>query len=102
VAIAEVSIVPVGTKTPSLSKHIARAVKSIQTESGLKYEVTAMGTIMEGDLDRILAAVKKMHEQIFTEDVQRVVTVVKIDDRRDKPSGITSKITSLNRELDRD
>jgi len=99
-AIAEVSIIPLGTKTPSLSRHIARAIKSLQSEIGLKYEVTAMGTIMEGDLDRILAVVKRMHEQTFSEDVQRVVTVIKIDDRRDKPSSITSKIISLTKELD--
>ena len=77
-AIAEVSIVPLGTKTPSVSQYVARAVKVLEREKGIKYETTAMGTIIEGDLDRILAAVKKMHEGTFVEGVARVITTVEI------------------------
>jgi uncharacterized protein (TIGR00106 family) len=60
-AIAEVSVVPLGTKTPSVSQYVARAVRVLEREKGIKYELTAMGTIVEGDLDRILAVVRKMH-----------------------------------------
>jgi uncharacterized protein (TIGR00106 family) len=65
----------------------------------VKYEITAMGTIVEGDLDRILAVVRKMHEETFGEGVSRVVTTIKIDDRRDKPQGIREKVDSLKRKL---
>ena len=98
-AIAEVSIVPLGTKTPSVSQYVARAVKILEQEKGLKYETTAMGTIIEGDLGRILAAVKKMHEGTFGEGVARVVTTVKIDDRRDKAQSMEAKIDSLKKKL---
>jgi len=64
-AIAEVSVVPLGTKTPSVSQYVARAVKFLEQEKDIRYEMTAMGTIIEGDLDRILAVVQKMHEGIF-------------------------------------
>ena len=98
-AIAEISVVPLGTKTPSVSQYVARAVKVLEQEKGIKYELTAMGTIVEGDLDGILAVVKKMHEQVFGEGVARVVTTVKIDDRRDKPQGIRDKVDSLKKKL---
>jgi len=98
-AIAEISVVPLGTKTPSVSQYVARAVKVLEREKGMKYELTAMGTIVEGDVDRILAVVKKMHEQVFGEGVARVVTTVKIDDRRDKPQGIRDKVDSLKKKL---
>lgn len=98
-AIAEVSIVPLGTETPSVSQYVARAVKLLEQERGIKYELTAMGTIIEGDLDRILAVVKKMHEEVFGEGVARVLTTVKIDDRRDKAQGIKEKVDSLKRRL---
>lgn len=98
-AIAEISVVPLGTKTPSVSKYVARAVKALQQEKDLKYETTAMGTIVEADLDKILAVVKKMHEATFGEGVGRVVTTVKIDDRRDEPRTIKDKMASLRREL---
>jgi len=98
-AIAEVSVVPLGTKTASVSQYVARAVKVLEGEKGLKYEITAMGTIVEGELDRILAAVKKMHEATFGEGVARVLTTVKIDDRRDKAQGMKEKVDSVRKKL---
>ena len=98
-AIAEVSVVPLGTKTPSVSQYVARAVKVLEREKDIKYEMTAMGTIIEGDLDRILAVVKKMHEGTFGEGVVRVLTTVKIDDRRDKAQGMKEKVDSLKKKL---
>jgi uncharacterized protein (TIGR00106 family) len=98
-AIAEVSVVPLGTKTPSVSQYVALAIKVLEKEEGVKHETTAMGTIIEGDLDRILAAVKKMHEGVFGEGVARVVTTIKIDDRRDKAHSIKAKLDSLRDKL---
>jgi uncharacterized protein (TIGR00106 family) len=98
-AIVEVSCVPLGTKTPSVSQYVARAVKVLDHEKGIKYEITAMGTIIEGDLDKILAVVRKMHEQVFGEGVARVVTTIKIDDRRDKAQSMKGKVDSLKKKL---
>jgi uncharacterized protein (TIGR00106 family) len=98
-AIAEVSVVPLGTKTPSVSQYVARAVKVLEQEKDIRYEMTAMGTIIEADLDRILAVVKKMHEGTFGEGVVRVLTTVKIDDRRDKAQGMKEKMDSLKKKL---
>jgi len=97
--IVEVSVVPLGTKTPAVSQYVARAVKILEWEKDLKYEITAMGTIIEGDLDRILAVVKKMHEGTFGEGVARVITTVHIDDRRDKAQGMKEKVDSLKKNL---
>lgn len=98
-AIAEVSIGPLGTKNPSISQYVAKAVKVLQSEKNLKYEITSMGTIIEGDLDKILVVVKKMHEVTFGEGVSRVVTTVKIDDRRDKTQSMKGKVDSLKKKL---
>jgi len=98
-AIAEVSVIPLGTKTASVSQYVARAVRALEREKDIKYETTAMGTIIEGDLDRILAVVKKMHEGTFGEGVARVLTTVKIDDRRDKAQSMKAKLDSLRKNL---
>jgi uncharacterized protein (TIGR00106 family) len=98
-AIAEISIVPLGTKTPSVSQYVARAVKVLEREKDIKYELTAMGTIVEGDLDRILAVVGKMHGGTFGDGVARVLTTVKIDDRRDKAQSMEEKKDSLKKKL---
>ena len=97
----EVSIIPLGTGTPSLSKYVARAVEALHGEEDIKYELTAMGTIIEGDLERLLASARKMHEAAFDAGVMRVVTLITIDDRRDRVSSASSKIESLKRELKR-
>lgn len=98
-AIAEVSIIPLGTETPAVSKYVARAVKVLQQREDVKYELTAMGSIIEGDLDSVLAVIKEMHEETFGGKVKRVLTVIKIDDRRDKPSSMNKKVSSLKKKL---
>ena len=98
-ALVEVSIIPLGTGTPSVSQYIAQAVKALQGEEDIKYELTAMGTIIEGDLERLLSLVGKMHEAVFDAGAMRVVTVAKIDERRDKTSSMSSKMESLETKL---
>jgi uncharacterized protein (TIGR00106 family) len=98
-AIAEISVVPLGTKTPSVSQYVARAVKVLEREKDIKYEITPMGTIIEGDLDKILTVVRKMHEAVFGEGVARVLTTVRIDDRRDKAQNMKGKVDSLKKKL---
>ncbi|MDY7019682.1 MAG: MTH1187 family thiamine-binding protein [Chloroflexota bacterium] len=98
-AIAEISIIPIGTKNPSVSRHVAAAIKVLQCEKNVKYELTAMGTIVEGNLDNIIRVAKKMHEEAFGDGVARVLTSIKIDDRRDKHHNIEAKICSLKEKL---
>ena len=98
-AMIKVSIIPLGTGIPSVSKYVARAVEVLQGEKDIKYELTAMGTIIEGDLDRLLTLARKMHEAVFDAGLMRVVTIIEIDDRRDKTSSISNKIESVKREL---
>ncbi len=98
-AIVEVSIVPIGTGTPSVGKYVAKAVQVLQGEKDIKYELTAMGTIIEGDSERLLTLVGKMHQSAFDAGAMRVVTTIKIDERRDKASSMSAKIESVQREL---
>ena len=98
-AIVEVSVVPLGTKSPSVSQYVAKAVRILEQEKDLKHQTTAMGTIVEGDLDRILAVVKKMHDGVFGEGVVRVLTTIRIDDRRDKAQTMKAKVDSVREKL---
>jgi uncharacterized protein (TIGR00106 family) len=99
-AIVDVSIVPVGTPTPSVSQYVARAVQILQSEPDIKYELTAMGTIIEGDLERLLTLAGRMHQSAFEAGVMRVVTTVKIDERRDKASSMSRKIEAVKSKLE--
>ena len=98
-ALVEIIVIPMGTSTPSVSQYIAQAVKVVEGEKDIKYELTAMGTIIEGDLERVLTLARKMHEAVFNAGIMRVVTIIKIDDRRDKPSSMSDNIESLKKQL---
>jgi uncharacterized protein (TIGR00106 family) len=100
-AIVEISVIPLGTKTPSVSRYVADALKTLEKEKDIKYELTSMGTIIEGDLEKVLDLAKKMHASVFDKEVLRVVTIIKIDDRRDKPLSIEGKIRSVEEKLER-
>ncbi len=100
-AIIEVSVVPLGTGTPSVSRYVAGAEKVLQEAKDIKYELTAMGTIIEGDLARLLSLAEQMHQSAFAAGAVRVVTTIKIDERRDKLASIRSKIAAVRRELAR-
>jgi len=96
-AMIEVSVVPVGTPTPSISQYVAGAVKILQKEKDIKYELTAMGTIIEGDLEKILTLAGRMHQSAFAAGVMRVATTIKVDERRDKPLTISGKVEAVKR-----
>ena len=98
-ALIKVSITPLGTGATSISQYVARAVEVLEGEKDIKYELTAMGTIIEGDLGRLLALARKMHEAVFNAGAMRAVTIIEIDDRRDKPSSISSKVESVKKRL---
>ena len=98
-AIAEVTVVPLGTGTPSLSEYVAGAIKVLEQEKSVKYKLTGMGTILEGDLTDILATVRKMHESVFSPQIQRVVTTIRIDDRRDREASVQRKVQSVTEKL---
>jgi len=97
-AIAFLTITPLGTATPSVSRFVA-GVERILRETTLTHQLTAMGTIIEGDLDEILAVVRRMHEHPFTQGAQRVSTSLRIDDRRDKQASIAGKMRSVEEKL---
>ncbi len=93
-AIVEVSIVPLGLSTTSLSEQVASVLQPLK-DSGLHYTLTAMGTIIEGDLEEVMRCVLKMHEVPFQKGRGRVYTTIKVDDRRDKPITIEGKVHSV-------
>ena len=92
-AILELTLVPIGTQTTSLSQYVAKAFENI------KVELNPMGTVMQGDIDELLKAVRDMQEAVFNEGVDRVYSVIKIDDRRDKDASFEQKLNSVNKRL---
>jgi uncharacterized protein (TIGR00106 family) len=98
-AVAAISVVPVGTGTASISEYVAHAV-GIVKESGLKFELSAMGTNLEGDAVSILEVVRKVHESCFEQGAVRVLTTMILDDRRDKALSIEGKKAAVRAKVE--
>jgi len=91
-AMIEFSVVPIGTKSASVSQYVAQAINIVKKYEGqIQYELTPMGTIIEGDLDLGMEIVMKVHK----DEVKRVVTNIKIDDRIDKDLTLAGKVKSV-------
>ena len=96
---AELTIIPLGTSGTSLSKYVAAAIAALD-ETGIKYQLSGMGTLLEAENpDELFDAIKTAHEAVFKEGVDRVVTSVKIDDRRDRERTIEDKVRSVEEKL---
>ncbi len=94
--LAEFSVYPLGKKE-GLSEEVARFVKIVQ-ESGLDYQLTSMGTILEGDWDGVMETIRKCHFAL-KEDFDRIETTVKIDDQVGRENRLTDKVRSVEEKL---
>ena len=97
--IAEISITPLGTASTSLSHYVAACVDILKQAPEVSYQLTAMGTIIQGPLEQVLELAGKMHQAPFAQGAQRVVTTIKIDDRRDKPLTIEGKVQAVVKQM---
>jgi uncharacterized protein (TIGR00106 family) len=89
-----ISIIP---KTPgtTVSDVVAACLKVLNDFPELTWELTPMSTQIEGPTDAIFAALQKMHSTPFGLGIQRVYTVITIDERRDKVQTLKSKVESV-------
>jgi uncharacterized protein (TIGR00106 family) len=95
--LAEFSITPIGAGE-SLSTYVAECMKIVK-ESGLPHELTAMGTIVEGEWDEVMAVIKACH-MVVRAKCRRVSTLIKIDDREAPPGRIKAKVESVLKKLE--
>ena len=98
-AVVELTVCPLGTGTTSASKYVAGAQKVLADQDKVKYMLNPMGTVMEGNIDEIFALVRKIQEDVFDKGVDRVYSIIKVDDRRDKVASMEQKLASVKSKL---
>jgi uncharacterized protein (TIGR00106 family) len=97
-AIVQVTVVPIGLGTTSVSEYVAD-IHRVLKQDGITNHLTPMGTVLEGDLPRIIEVIQKIHEVPFEKGAGRVMTLINIDDRRDKKASATAKLKSVRDKL---
>jgi len=97
--IVDVTVIPVGEKT-SVSKYVADIHHVLEnSDKNIKYQLTPMSTIIEGELEDLLQVIKEIHEVPFKHGMGRVCTNVRIDDRRDVENSMERKLKSVEKRM---
>ncbi|NKE35548.1 MTH1187 family thiamine-binding protein [Natronococcus sp. JC468] len=82
----------------SMAEEVAKAVDALE-EYDVAYETNPMGTVIEADsTDELFAAAQAAHEAV---DGDRVSTVLKIDDKRDRETAAAEKVEAVEEALGR-
>jgi uncharacterized protein (TIGR00106 family) len=94
--VAELTIFPLG-KVRGLSADIARVVALVE-KSGLPYQLTSMGTILEGEWEEVIRLLGECRRALL-KDNERIYMVLKIDDDRGKTGKLKGKVRSVEEKL---
>ena len=84
-ATADLTILGLGRPDASASSYIAAVQRRLAEQDRVSYRMHAMGTSLEGSTADILAVVGELHAVPFELGLPRVYTVLKLDERRDRP-----------------
>jgi uncharacterized protein (TIGR00106 family) len=95
--IADICVIPLGVGA-SVSKEVT-ACEKILRESGLKTQLHAYGTNVEGEWDEVFAAVRRCHEALHGMGVPRISTSIKVGTRTDKPQTMEDKVRTVEDKL---
>lgn len=103
-AIVDVTVIPIGTSTPSVSTYVAdiqRVLKEYEEKGIIRFQLTPMNTIIEGDLPVLFEVIQAMHEVPFQKGLMRVATNIRIDDRRDITRRMEEKLEAVEKHLNK-
>ena len=98
-AIVDVTVIPIGTQTPSVSSYVAdiqKILKQYEEKGEIQYQLTPMNTLIEGELPVLFEVIQAIHEAPFNAGIQRVATNIRIDDRRDVKRRMQDKVNRVN------
>ncbi len=95
--ILDFSLVPIGVGV-SLSRYIAECEK-ILNEAGLKTQLHANGTNIEGEWDEVFLAIKRCHEGVHQMGAPRITTTIKLGTRIDRAETMEDKLQSVQDKL---
>jgi uncharacterized protein (TIGR00106 family) len=99
-ATADLTVLALGRQGASASEYIAAIQRRLAEQERVRFRMHAMGTSLEGSTEDILAVVGELHAIPFEQGVPRVYTVLKLDERRDRPDQtLDDKVRSVEDRL---
>ncbi len=93
----DLCIVPLGVGV-SVSPYVAECHRVLQA-AGLKTQLHAYGTNIEGDWEAVMAAVRQCHERVHAMGAPRITTTIKLGTRIDRDQTMADKVRSVEEKL---
>lgn len=93
--IADFCLVPVCAPEPSISKYVAAVTRMLEDEPNVKSELQTNGTVLEGEWDDVMRAIKKAHQLVHDSGIVRIQTTIKVSTRTDKKQHFSDKVPSV-------
>lgn len=78
---------------------ITKSVEAVKNEPNVKFDVTAMGTIVEGDSRKILDIAQRTQAACFQNGVERCILTIKLDERHDKSMSAKNMESKVERQI---
>ena len=98
-ATADITVLPIGRDGASVGDLLVEIARHLEAQDKVRFEMHAMGTALEGEVNDIFALAAELHALPFEAGIPRVYTVLKVDQRTDKPQTLESKVESVTNRL---
>jgi uncharacterized protein (TIGR00106 family) len=95
--IADLCVVPLGVGV-SVSEYVA-ACEKVLKDAGLKTQLHAYGTNIEGEWDQVFNALKRCHEVVHQMGAPRITTTLKFGTRTDRDQTMEDKVKSVENKM---
>ncbi len=95
--IVDLCVVPIGVGV-SLGSYVA-ACEKILKKFGLKMQLHANGTNIEGEWDEVMQAVRECHETLHEMGVPRISSTLRLGTRVDRAQTMEDKIRSVEEKM---
>ncbi|EZQ01716.1 MULTISPECIES: MTH1187 family thiamine-binding protein [Acidianus] len=90
--LVDISVEPIGTGSTSISSYV-KAVYEVLKAKGVKfYPAPSMTTLELDNIEDLGKIIKEIDNKLTDMGVKRIVTIIKVDDRRDKENSIDHKL----------
>jgi uncharacterized protein (TIGR00106 family) len=94
----DICVVPMGVGV-SVSKYVVECQRIFEA-AGLNHEMHSYGTNVEGDWDKVMAAVKQCHEKMHEMGAPRCGSTLRVGTRIDREQSMRDKLDSVYQKME--
>ena len=90
--LVDIAVEPLGTSSTSISKYVKKVLEILDREGIKYYPAPSMTTMELDDITKLGYILKEINDELEKMGVKRIITLLKVDDRRDKENSIEHKL----------